>query len=89
MDDAYQMTAYYNSNFLWFTKLFYHLCLWQQTQVSLEDLLVETDKVFHRTWCLHYSLHVLLLELLNAFAFGFAVLLQGADLMHILIVEEL
>lgn len=47
------------------------------------------SKVFHPTWCLHYSLHVLLLELLNALAFGFGVLLQGADLMHILIVEEL
>lgn len=38
------------------------------------------------TWCLHHSLHVLLLQLLNALRLGLAVLLQGADLVHILVV---
>lgn len=38
------------------------------------------------TWRLHHSLQVLLLKLLDALRFGFAVLLQAAKFVHILII---
>lgn len=38
------------------------------------------------TWSLHHSLHVLLLQLLDAFGFSFAVLLQAAKFVYILVV---
>lgn len=41
------------------------------------------------TWCLHHSLHVLLLQLLDALSFSLAILLQAADFVHILIVQKL
>ena len=41
------------------------------------------------TWCLHHSLHVLLLQLLNALRLGLTVLLQVSHFVHILVVEEL
>lgn len=41
------------------------------------------------TWRLHHSLHVLLLQLLDALRLDLAVLLQAAHLVHILVVEEL
>lgn len=43
---------------------------------------------FGQTWRLHHCLQILLLELLNAFRFGHVLLLQGAHLVHVLIVEE-
>lgn len=41
------------------------------------------------TWRLHHSLHVLLLQLLDALSFGLAVLLQAANFVHILIIQKL
>lgn len=41
-----------------------------------------------QTWRLHHGLQILFLQLLNAFSFGHILLLQGAHLVHILIVEE-
>lgn len=39
-----------------------------------------------RTWGLHHCLHVLLLQLLDAFCFGLTILLKAADLVYILII---
>lgn len=38
------------------------------------------------TWCLHHCLQVFLLQLLDALSFSFAVSLQAANLVHILVV---
>ena len=40
------------------------------------------------TWCLHHGLHVLFLQLLNAFGLDHGLLLQRAHLVHVLVVEE-
>lgn len=40
------------------------------------------------TWSLHHGLHVLLLQLLDAVGFGFAVLLQAANFVRVLVVEK-
>lgn len=54
----------------------------------LEGSVCVVSWVSGQTWRLHHGLQVLLLQLLNAFSFGHVLLLQGADLVHVLVVEE-